>query len=176
MRFVRENWQMANKKLYREDVLQVLFADSDSEGEYLPFGNDDQSSNDCASPGTSLHAQWCRARKARVFTKHKQVIIWTLCPTGMGVAGVDVVVVSIQELLLADDRPDYVVCSDRARSNGRWQTVQVQSVWVGLCAVPCNERYHTLKNYKLSPRYLIGQIAGKLIKKNAHVFYYGTVI
>ncbi len=36
---------------------------------------------------------------------------------------------------------------------------------VGLCAVPCNERYHTLKNYKLSPRYLIGQIAGKLIKK-----------
>ncbi len=129
MRFVRENRQMANKKLYREDVLQVLFADSDSEGEYLPFGNDDRSSNDCASPGTSLHTQWCRARKARVFTKHKQVIIWTLCPTGMGVAGVDVVVVSIRELLLSDDRPDYVVCSDRARSNGRWQTVQVQSVW-----------------------------------------------
>ncbi len=51
MRFVRENRQMANKKLYREDVLQVLFADSDSEGEYLPFGNDDRSSNDCASPG-----------------------------------------------------------------------------------------------------------------------------
>ncbi len=50
MRFVRENRQMANKKLYREDVLQVLFADSDSEGEYLPFGNDDRSSNDCASP------------------------------------------------------------------------------------------------------------------------------
>ncbi len=129
MRFVRENRQMANKKLYREDVLQVLFADSDSEGEYLPFGNDDRSSNDCASPGTSLHAQWCRAHKARVFTKHKQVIIWTLCPTGMGVAGVDVVVVSIRELLLSDDRPDCVVCSDRARSNGRWQTVQVQSVW-----------------------------------------------
>ncbi len=75
MRFVRENRQMANKKFYCEDVLQMLFADSDSEGEYLPFGNDDRSSNDCASPGTSLHAQWCRARKARVFTKHKQVII-----------------------------------------------------------------------------------------------------
>ncbi len=60
MRFVRENHQMANKKLYREDVLQMLFADSDSEGEYLPFGNDDRSSNDRASPGTSLHAQWCR--------------------------------------------------------------------------------------------------------------------
>ncbi len=128
MRFVRENHQMANKKLYREDVLQMLFADSDSEGEYWPFGNDDRSSNR-ASPGTSLHAQWCRVRKARVFTKHKQVIIWTLCPTGMGVAGVDVVVVSIGELLLSDDRPDCVICSDRACSNGRWQTVQVQSVW-----------------------------------------------
>ncbi len=45
---------MANKKLYREDVLQMLFADSDSEGEYLPFGNDDWPSNDRASPGTSL--------------------------------------------------------------------------------------------------------------------------
>ncbi len=45
---------MANKKLYREDVLQMLFADSDSEGEYLPFGIDDRSSNDHASPGTSL--------------------------------------------------------------------------------------------------------------------------
>ncbi len=30
-------------------------------------------SNDRASPGTSLHAQWCHVRKARVFTKHKQV-------------------------------------------------------------------------------------------------------
>ncbi len=65
MRFVRENRQMAYKKLYREDVLQMLFADSNSEGEYLPFGNDDQgeylpfgnddrSSNDRASPGTYL--------------------------------------------------------------------------------------------------------------------------
>ncbi len=32
----------------------MLFADSDSEGEYLPFGNDDRLSNDHASPGTSL--------------------------------------------------------------------------------------------------------------------------
>ncbi len=37
---------MANKTLYCEDVLQMLFADSDYEGEYLPFGNDDRSSND----------------------------------------------------------------------------------------------------------------------------------
>ncbi len=54
MRFVRENCQMANKNLYCEDVLQMLFADSDSEGEYLPFGNDDRSSNNRASPSTSL--------------------------------------------------------------------------------------------------------------------------
>ncbi len=45
---------MTNKKLYCEDVLQMLFVDSDSEGEYLPFGNDDRLSNDRASPGTSL--------------------------------------------------------------------------------------------------------------------------
>ncbi len=46
---------------------------------------------------------------------------------GMGVAGVDVVVVSIGELLIselterrgADDRPDCVFFSDRARSTGR---------------------------------------------------------
>ncbi len=37
--------------------------------------------------------------KAREFTKHKQVIISALCPTGMGVAGVDVVLVSIGEAL-----------------------------------------------------------------------------
>ncbi len=77
-------------------------------GKYLPFGNDDRSSNDCASPGTSCMRNVPRAQGASVH-KHKQVIIWTLCPTGMGVAGVDVVVVSIQELLLSDDRPDCVV-------------------------------------------------------------------
>ncbi len=45
--------------LYREDVLQILFANSDSEGEYLPFGNDDRPSNDRACEkqcnGTSLY-------------------------------------------------------------------------------------------------------------------------
>ncbi len=51
---MRENRQMTNKKLYCEDVLQMLFAESDSEGEYLRFGNDDRPSNDRASSGTSL--------------------------------------------------------------------------------------------------------------------------
>ncbi len=45
---------MSNEKLYCEDVLQMLLADSDSEGEYLRFGNDDRPSNDRASPRTSL--------------------------------------------------------------------------------------------------------------------------
>ncbi len=54
MRFVRENRQMTYKKFYCEDVLQMFFVDSDSEGEYLQFGNDDRPSNDRASPRTSL--------------------------------------------------------------------------------------------------------------------------
>ncbi len=54
MRFVRENRQMTNRKLYCEDLLQMLFADSDSEGEYLRFGNGDWPSNDQASSGISL--------------------------------------------------------------------------------------------------------------------------
>ncbi len=52
----------------------------------------------------------------------------------------NVVVESIGELLLSElterhwlrvayDRRDCMVCSDRARSKGRRQTVQVQSVW-----------------------------------------------
>ncbi len=63
--------------------------------------------------------------------------------------------------------PDCIFSSDRVRSKCRRQTVQVPSVWVtlDLCAVPCNKRNHTLKNYKRSPRYLIGQITGQLIKK-----------
>ncbi len=51
---MRENRQMTNKKLYCEDVLQMLFTESDSEGEYLHFGNDDRPSNDGVSPSTSL--------------------------------------------------------------------------------------------------------------------------
>ncbi len=45
---------MTNKKFYCEDVLQMLLADSDSEGEYLSFGNDDRPSNDRASLGPAL--------------------------------------------------------------------------------------------------------------------------
>ncbi len=99
MRFVRENRQMANRKLYREDVLQMLFADSDSEGEYLPFGNDDRPSNDRASPGTSLQRNGAAMQGERVHEAQTSDHL-TLCPTGMGVAGV--VVVSIGELLISE--------------------------------------------------------------------------
>ncbi len=129
--FVRENLQMANRNLYREDVLQMLFADSDSEGEYLPFGNDDRPSNDRASPGTSLQrngAAHARRESSRSTNK------WSFdpLPNGDGGGRVDVVVVSIGELLISelterrwlraavlDDQPDCVFFSDRARSTGR---------------------------------------------------------
>uniref|UniRef100_A0A3Q1EFJ1 PiggyBac transposable element-derived protein domain-containing protein n=1 Tax=Acanthochromis polyacanthus TaxID=80966 RepID=A0A3Q1EFJ1_9TELE len=45
--------------------------------------------------------------------------------------------------------PDCVVCSDRTRPKGRRQTqFRCSQCGVGLCAVPCNERHHTLKHYK----------------------------
>ncbi len=84
MRFVRENRQMTNKKLYCEDVLQMLLADSDSEGEYLWFENDDRP---CNCSRFYLGCAMVPPRMARVFTKHKQVIISALYPTGMGVTG-----------------------------------------------------------------------------------------
>ncbi len=84
---------------------------------------------------------------------------------GIGVAGVNVVLVSIGELLLSDNWSYCVICSDRVRSKGRRQKKYSSRCWVGLCAVPCNKRYPTLNNYKRLPRYLIGQIAGQPVKK-----------
>ena len=47
------------------------------------------------------------------------------------------------------ERPDCVVCSDRSRPGGRRQTrFRCRQCSVALCAVPCNERFHTLKHYK----------------------------
>ncbi len=98
MRFVRENCQMTNKKLYCEDVLQMLFADSGSEGEYLLFGNGDLPSNDCASPGTSLLRNGAAAHGERV-PKAQTSDHFGPLPNGDGVAGVDLVLVSIGEAL-----------------------------------------------------------------------------
>ncbi len=109
----------------------MLFADSDSEGEYLPFGNDDRPSNDRASPGTSLQRNGAAMQGERVHEAQTSDYL-TLCPTGMGVAGVDVVVVSIGELLISELterrwlRAAVLMIgqiasffSDRARSTGR---------------------------------------------------------
>ena len=45
---------MANKKLSCDDVLGLLFADSDSEGEYMPSEDDDLSFSDPSSPGAAV--------------------------------------------------------------------------------------------------------------------------
>ncbi|KAL2096269.1 hypothetical protein ACEWY4_008417 [Coilia grayii] len=48
-----------------------------------------------------------------------------------------------------DAYPDCVVCSDRTRPKGRRQTpYECKQCDVALCAVPCFERYHTIKDYK----------------------------
>lgn len=47
------------------------------------------------------------------------------------------------------DWPDCTVCSDRNRPKGRVQTgYRCKQCGVGLCPVPCMERYHTVKVYK----------------------------
>uniref|UniRef100_A0A3P8TSD3 PiggyBac transposable element-derived protein domain-containing protein n=1 Tax=Amphiprion percula TaxID=161767 RepID=A0A3P8TSD3_AMPPE len=48
-----------------------------------------------------------------------------------------------------DDRLDCIVCSDHTHPKGRRQAqFRCSQCGVGLCAVPCNEIYHTLKHYK----------------------------
>ncbi len=98
-------------------------------------------------------------RMARVFTKHHQVIISSLCPTGMGLEGVDVKLVTIGEALrcwwLPQIAPFFLIAHAQRAAGRQYRCSQCG---VGLCAVPCNERYRILKNYRLSPRYLIGQM------------------
>ncbi len=89
---------MTNTKLYCEDVLQMLFADSDSEVEYLRFGNDDRPSNDRASPGTSLLCNGAAGHGESVHKAQTSDHLGPL-PNGDGGAGVDVVLVSIGEAL-----------------------------------------------------------------------------
>ncbi len=137
MRFVRENLQMVNKKLYCEDVLQMLFADSDSEGEYLRFGNDDRPSNDRASPGTSLLCNGAAGHGERV---HKAQTSDHFGPLpngdggGRGGRGLRVYRRGSALLMIASD---CVFLSDRTRSKGHRQTVQVQSVLGNVRSVRC---------------------------------------
>ncbi len=159
---------MTNKKLYCEDVLQMLFADSDSEGEYLQFGNDDWLSIACASPGT-----WCRRAWRECSQSTKK---WSFLPfaqqwcdgigwDGMGLGGRGGRGLSVHRrgLALLMIMPFFLIV--HTQTAGRQYRCSQCWVALGLCTVPCNKRYHTLKNYKRSPRYLIGQIAGQLIKK-----------
>ncbi len=76
----------------------MLFADSDSEGEYLCFRNDNRPSNDRASPGTSLQRNGAAAHGESVHKAQTSDHFGPL-PNGDGVAGVDVVLVSIGEAL-----------------------------------------------------------------------------
>ncbi len=152
MRFVRENRQLANRNLYREDVLQMLFADSDSEGEHFPFGNDDRPSNDRASPGTYLQCNGAAVQGERVHEAQTSDHL-ILCPPGIGVAVVDVVIVSIGELLISE------------LTERRWLRAvvlmigQISSFFLiaralraaSTGAVSVGLVYHTLKNYKLCP-------------------------
>ncbi len=96
-----------------------------------------------ASPSTSLQ---CNGAALQGESVHKTQTSdhFDPLPNGDGVARVNGVVLSIGEQLLSErhwlrgayDQPDCVDCSDRARSKG-------SQFVVGLCTVPCNERYHT---------------------------------
>ncbi len=134
---MRENRQVTNKKLYCEDVLQMLFTDSDSEGEYLRFGNDDRPSNDRASPGTSLLRNGAAGHGESVHEAQTSDHFGPL-PNRDG-GGRDGHGLSVHRrgsalLMIA---PDCIFFSDRTRSKCRRQTVQVQSVLGNVRSVRC---------------------------------------
>ncbi len=111
----------------------------------------------------------------RVFTKHKQVIISALCPCsgdggGRGGHGLSGLRRGSALLMIAPDCIFFFLIVRAQSVTGRLYRYSQCWVTLGLCAVPCNKRYHTLKNYKRSPRYPIGQIAGQLIKKCVFVY------
>ncbi len=141
MRFVRENRQMTNTKFYCEDVLQMLLPDSDSEREYLRFGNDDRPSNDRVSPGTSLLRNGAAGYGESVHKAQTSNHFGPLPNVDGGGRGVRGLSFHRRGSVLLMIAPDCTFLSDCARSKCHRQTEQVQSVWVGLCAVPCNERY-----------------------------------
>ncbi len=129
---------------------KCLFADSDSEGEYLPFGNDDRPSNDRASPGTSLQRNGAAMQGERVHEAQTSDQL-TLCPRGWGGRGgrgrsvhrraVDLwahgapLALRAAVLMIGQIASFFLIARAlRAASTG--------AVSVGLV-------YHTLKNYKL---------------------------
>ena len=53
---------MACKKLTRREVIELIFGDSDSEGENLTLGDDGWSISELASRGASLFSEGAAAR------------------------------------------------------------------------------------------------------------------
>ncbi len=93
-------------------------------------------------------AHWCA-----FFLRRTSAKSWSralLCPTGMGVAGVDVVLVSIGEALRCWWLHLSFWSRMLKRAAGRQYWCSQCWVTLGLCTVPC-KRYHTLKNYKRWP-------------------------
>ncbi len=115
----------------------MLFTDSDSEGGYFRFGNDDRPCNDRASPGTSL---LCNGAAGRGKSVHKAQTSDHFGPLpngdGGGRGGRGLRVHGRDSALLMT-APDCVFLSDRARSKCRRQTVQVQSVLGNVRSVRC---------------------------------------
>ncbi len=116
-------------------MLQILFADSDSEGEYLRFGNDDRLSNYRASPSTSLLRNGAAGHGESV---HKAQTSDNFGPlTGRGGRGGRGLSVHRRGSALLMIAPDCVFFSDRAHSKCHRLTVQVQSVLGNVRSVLC---------------------------------------
>ncbi len=126
---------MTYKKLYCADMLQMLFADSDSEGEYLRFGNDDRPSNDRTSPCTSLLRNGAAGHGKSVHKAQTSDHFGPL-PNGGGRGGRGLRVHRRGSALLMIT-PDCVFFSDRAHSKCHRLTIQVQSVLGNVRSVRC---------------------------------------
>ncbi len=147
-------------------------------GNICGFGNDDRPSNDSASPSTSLLRNGAAGHGESVQKAQTSDHFGPLLNGdggGRGGRGLSVCRRGSALLMIAPDCIFFLIVRAQSATGRQYMCSQCW-VTLGLCAVPCNEMYHTLKNYKLSARYLIGQIAGQLIKKSVHVFCYGTVI
>ncbi len=114
----------------------MLFADSDSEGEYLWFGNDDRPSNDRASPGTSLLRNGA-ARHGESVHKAQTSDLFGPLPNrdggGRGGRGLSVHRRGSALLMIAPDCAFFLI----ARAACHRQTVQVQSVLSNFRSVRC---------------------------------------
>ncbi len=128
---------MTNKKLYCEDVLQMLLADSDSEGKYLRFANDDWPSNARASPVTSLLRNGAAGHGESVHKAQTSDNFGPLLNGDGGGRGGRGLSDHRRGSVLLMITTDWVFFSDRVCSKCRRQTVQVQSVLGNIRSVRC---------------------------------------